>query len=112
MRRVWVFAGMGAIACSTDRVDPAPGRELIPAEWTVGEDTSATGEITTSSVQLPAAREIAGLLQEDTPRLVLRCLEGRVAVFIESDLPEGTAQADSGTSTPVRVELDAPPVCE
>jgi hypothetical protein len=110
---------MLATACSSEGLETAGQpvsnaavqRELIPAEWTVAEDTSGPGEITTASVQLPAARDISGLLQDDTPRLVLRCLDGRVAAFIDTDPFEGTA--DSGLSAPpVRVELDAAPPCE
>ena len=119
MRRVRLCSVMVIVACSNEGSDtaaqPASGtaseRELIPAEWTVAEDTSGAGEITTASVQLPAARDISGLLQDDTPRLVLRCLDGRVAAFIDTDPFEGTA--DSGLSAPpVRVELDAAPPCE
>lgn len=109
----WVFAWMTIIACSNEGSDIALGREFIPAEWTVAEDTSGAGEVTTSSVQLPTAREIGGLLQDDTPQLVLRCLEGRVAVFIDTDPTDSTVPADSGVSAPpVRVDLDAAPPCE
>jgi len=121
VRRVWMFGWVFIMACSSEGLDdaaqPVSGatleRELIPAEWTVAEDTSGAGEIITASVQLPAARNIAGLLPDDTPRLVLRCLEGRVVVFIDIDPFDGSAGEESGVSVqPVRIELDAAPPCE
>jgi hypothetical protein len=121
VRRVWVCSLIVIAACSSEGSDTAAQpasrtaleRELIPAEWTVAEDTSGAGEITTASVQLPAARDISGLVQDDTPRLVLRCLDGRVAAFIDTDPFDGTVTEDSGVSAPlVRVELDAAPPCE
>jgi hypothetical protein len=120
VRGVWVFGWIAVIACSTEGLDngaqPSGStweQELIPAEWTVSEDTSGAGEITTASVQLPAARDIAGLLQDDTPRLMLRCLEGRVVAFIDTDPVDGTVTEDSSErAPPVRVELDAAPSCE
>jgi hypothetical protein len=121
VRRVWMLGWMSAIACSSGGRDsaaqPVSGatweQELIPAEWTVAEDTSGTGEIITASVQLPAARYIAGLLPDGAPRLVLRCLEGRVVAFIDTDPFDGTAREESEVSAePVRVELDAAPACE
>jgi hypothetical protein len=109
-----------ALACSdgeardtrpaaADSGAPEDGIELIPAEWTVAEDTSTTGEVITASMQLPAAREIAGLMeQEGTPRLLLRCLNGKVAAFIDApppDIPDLAAE-------PVPVPLDSAPSCE
>ena len=85
--------------------------EALPAEWTVAEDTAANGEVTTASVQLPASRTIEGLRGNSSTRLILRCLDGRVAAFI--------APSDSGSDTDssmparsVRVELDSAPPCE
>jgi hypothetical protein len=119
--RVWMVTVVAAAACSSGGLDSAAqddagaevGRELIPAEWTVAEDTSSTGEVTTASLQLPAARDIAGLLQDESPRLVLRCLEGRVAAFIDTDPVDGAGISDSGLRLqPVPIELDAAPLCE
>jgi hypothetical protein len=121
VRGLWGWSLMVLVACSSEGSDiaaePASGtaveRELIPAEWTVAEDTSGSGEITTASVQLPTARDISGLLQDDTPRLVLRCLDGKVAAFIDTDPFDDAVTADSVLSAPlVRVELDAAPPCE
>ena len=94
-----------------DSVAQAPGAaEQIPAEWTVAEDTAAGGEVTTASVQLPAARTIEGLGGESLGlRLILRCLTGRVAAFIAA------ADSDSDSSVaanPVPVQLDSAPPCE
>jgi hypothetical protein len=92
----------------------AGSREAIPAEWTVAEDTSAAGEITTASLQLPLARDIEGMPGTEPPRLVLRCLDGRVAAFIA---PESTGTDLEGDSTGrgpdlVPVQLDSAPSCE
>jgi hypothetical protein len=96
------------LACLTlggcsQRLDSAStSKELIPAEWTVGEDTSSTGDITTVSLQLPAAKEISGLGSEEESRLVLRCIDHRVRAFIATE-PE-----DSG----IPIELDSVPACD
>jgi hypothetical protein len=97
--------------------DSSPGRaaeEAIPAEWTVAEDTSATGDVTTTSLQLPAAKEIQGLSGEESPRLILRCLDGRVAAFIAAESTSSDIENDSAavTAEPVPVELDSAPSCE
>jgi hypothetical protein len=92
--------------------EPAAGRELIPAEWTIAEDTSASGEVTTASLQLPAARDIDGLLEEEAPRLILRCLEGRVQAFIATESSPAEGGAPVPDSQMVQVQLDSAPVCE
>ena len=122
LRRVLLAAAWLLVsACRNEGLDsagqPLTGtasvREAIPAEWTVAEDTSAAGEITTLSVQLPTARDIPGLLHDERPRLVLRCLEGRVAAFIDTGSFEAQVRGDSGISSrPVRIDLDAAPACE
>jgi hypothetical protein len=83
--------------------------ELIPAEWTVAEDTASNGDVTTVSVQLPAARDIGGLIKDESPRLILRCLDGRVAAYIEAD---PLASADSTGTEPTPIQLDSAPSCE
>jgi hypothetical protein len=88
------------------------GRELIPAEWTVAEDTSETGEITTVSVQLPNARNIGGLLEPSASRLILRCVDGRVQAFIETEMPAKEPGAPVPDSQSVQVQLDSAPGCE
>jgi hypothetical protein len=95
---------------AVDRV----AKEAIPAEWTVSEDTSVSGEITTTSLQLPAAKEIQGMAGEESPRLILRCLNGRVAAFIAAESTSFESQSDSAAVTPepVPVELDSAPSCE
>jgi hypothetical protein len=91
--------------------DATGGKEAVPAEWTVAEDTTASGEITTASVQLPSSRAIEGLSGTQPSRLILRCLNGRVAAFIAA--ADSGAEMDSSTSAaPVRVELDSAPPCE
>jgi hypothetical protein len=97
--------------------DSTPGRtakEAIPAEWTVSEDTSAAGDVTTTSLQLPAAKEIQGMAGEESPRLILRCLDGHVAAFIAAESTSSDRQDDSAAVTPepVPVELDSAPSCE
>jgi hypothetical protein len=92
--------------------EPGAGRELIPAEWTIDEDTTATGEVTTVSLQLPSAREIGGLLEDDVPRLILRCLDGRVQAFIVTESAPSDADAPVPDSQPVQVQLDSAPSCE
>jgi hypothetical protein len=102
-----------SLACSGPGVDTAratadPGTELIPAEWTIAEDTSANGEVITTSMQLPVARDIAGLMEEQSPRLLLRCIDGRVAAFI--DITE--QDQDLSSAEPISVPLDSAPLCE
>jgi hypothetical protein len=92
-----------------------PGQELIPAEWTVFEDTSEIGEVITASLQLPAAKDIEGLLRDEAPRLLLRCVDGKVEASIDprsGDPVESGPDSfgmDSGTVT---IELDSAPACE
>jgi hypothetical protein len=94
---------------------PAQGKELIPAEWTVFEDTTATGEVTTASLQLPAAQDIEGLGDQDGPRLVLRCVDGKVHASIDTEGPD-TVKAGpdsvSGQGQSVEIQLDSVPACE
>ena len=92
--------------------EPAAGKELIPAEWTVAEDTSVTGEVTTASLQLPSARDIDGLLEEEAPRLILRCLDGRVQAFIATESSPAQGGAPAPDSQMVQVQLDSAPACE
>jgi hypothetical protein len=102
VRTIALLACSALAACSAG--DPAlPSRELIPAEWTVADDTSATGDVTTLSVQLPAARQISGLVADQQSRLILRCIDHRVQAFIDT---EGT------DSLMVPIELDSAPACE
>ena len=130
MRSACPLAWMFVIACSdgahssatlthaTALIDTVKAgensREAIPAEWTVAEDTSAAGEITTASLQLPLARDIEGISGTESPRLVLRCLEGRVAAFIAPE-STGTDLQDDTTGRAadlVPVQLDSAPSCE
>jgi uncharacterized protein YceK len=102
--------------CSPVRSPSAsPPKELIPAEWTVAEDTSANGEVTTASVQLPAAREIPGLDPNGESRLVLRCIDHRMQAFIETQLPAPagpSAGVDSTGSRVTPIDLDSTPACD
>jgi hypothetical protein len=99
----------GTPADSIPLGDSLPGgQELIPAEWTVAEDTSANGEITTASLQLPSARDIAHLLPDESPRLILRCVDHRVAAYIDPD----ASTEDSSAAQPVSIQLDSAPRCE
>lgn len=101
------------VACSPRGVESAAeSKELIPAEWTIAEDTSATGDVTTASLQLPAAKDISGLLDEEEPRLVLRCIDGKVAAFIDTELANGATPDSGPTIQPVRIQLDSAPACE
>jgi hypothetical protein len=102
----------GSVSASVaeQRKEAGAGRELIPAEWTVAEDTSETGEVTTRSLQLPSAREIGGLADEEAPRLILRCVDGRVQAFI--DMESSTGEAGAPDSQSVQVQLDSAPACE
>lgn len=120
MRRLYLLASLAvASACSDGGRDTAAAvagggsaaesAELIPAEWTVAEDTAFNGEVTTVSLQLPAARDIGGLIQDESPRLILRCLDGRVAAYIEAD---PLAEPDSAGPEPARIQLDSAPSCE
>jgi hypothetical protein len=103
-------SGTGAPADSTWQSDSLPaGEELIPAEWMVNEDTSADGQITTASLQLPSARDIARLLPNESPRLILRCVDYRVAAYIDAD---PSREPDSTMSEPVTIQLDSAPSCE
>ena len=89
--------------------DTAVPREFIPAEWALAEDTSGIGDVTSISLQLPTARDIGALLDEEQPRLILRCVEGRVHAFIETEAGPDTDAADTH---PVQVQLDSAPPCE
>jgi hypothetical protein len=133
VHRVCLFTCLTLLACTDQTVDSGvkppvvdstagvadqgdgAGAELIPAEWTVFEDTSSTGEVTTASLQLPAAKEIEGLLQEEAPRLLLRCVEGRVQASIHTDPSAGTDPGQDDGETPVQtvqIQLDSAPACE
>jgi hypothetical protein len=123
-----ILSGLLILGCSKAAVQSAPrtspdsaeqaaaptGRELIPAEWTVYEDTAPTGEVTTASLQLPAAKDIDGLERNDAPRLILRCLDGKVSAFIDLQAPDsGLTQLDSlATDSQVAIQLDSAPACE
>jgi hypothetical protein len=119
VRRLYLLASVAvASACSDGgRATAAAAAEgsaagtveLIPAEWTVAEDTASNGDVTTVSLQLPAARDIGGLIKDESPRLILRCLDGRVAAYIEAD---PLAEPDSSGSEPARIQLDSAPSCE
>ena len=94
---------------------PPQGKELIPAEWTVFEDTSASGEVTTASLQLPAAQDIEGLGDQDGPRLVLRCVDGKVQASIDtegSDTVKAGSDSVSVEGQSVEIQLDSVPACE
>ena len=101
--RTVVLLACSIAACSPARDSAPPASELIPAEWTVADDTSASGDVTTISVQLPAARQISGLGTDQESRLILRCIDHRVHAFIDLE------QADSLV---VPIELDSAPACE
>jgi hypothetical protein len=119
VRRLYLLASVAvASACSNGGRETAAAAgegsaagtvELIPAEWTVAEDTASNGDVTTVSLQLPAARDIGGLIKDESPRLILRCLDGRVAAYIEAD---PLAEPDSSGSEPARIQLDSAPSCE
>jgi hypothetical protein len=116
VRRGWPLAFLVLAGCSRASVETearnveiASEKELIPAEWTIAEDTSATGEVTTTSLQLPSARHIGGLLEGEAPRLALRCLEGKVAVFIDTAASESDSSSDA---EPISIHLDSAPSCE
>jgi hypothetical protein len=89
---------------------PGAGRERIPAEWTVAEDTSIAGDVTTISLQLPSAKDIGGLADEEAPRLILRCVDGRVQAFIDTETATGEPGMQGAQS--VQVQLDSAPPCE
>jgi hypothetical protein len=132
VRRVWFLAWLPVLACSNGSVESGirhfppgsatvseaagvPGDELIPAEWTVSEDTSESGEVITASVQLPAAKEIEGLLVDETSRLVLRCVNGKVEASIDTDVADAAEPGPDSSSThgrTVRIQLDSAPPCE
>jgi len=133
VRRVWLLAWLPILACSDRAVQSGAralpgdssaafsasgteaGKELIPAEWTVFEDTSETGEVTTASLQLPAAKDIGGLGGDEAPRLMLRCVDGRVEASIETEPPddlETRPDSSGGQRQAVGIQLDSAPACE
>lgn len=128
MRGVWLLACLPTLACSGGSgVRPSapgspsaaeaadlPGDELIPAEWTVSEDTSEAGDVITASVQLPAAKDIQGLLSDEIPRLVLRCVNGRVEASIVTESADTALLSDTEWSQDriTRIQLDSAPPCE
>ena len=129
MRCSWLVGGLGLLmmGCSDPGVqsgsrliystiaDSQAGRELIPAEWTVYEDTALSGDVTTASLQLPAAKDIEGMGNEDGPRLILRCMDGRVNAFIDPGTPDSSAiRADSLElqTEATEIRLDSAPACE
>jgi hypothetical protein len=105
--RAWL-AAVACLALGCSRADP--GRELIPAEWTVAEDTSETGDVTTVSLQLPSARDIGGLLEDEPARLILRCVDGRVEASIDAQPSAGSAGDPAADR--IQVQLDSAPACE
>jgi hypothetical protein len=130
-RFYWVLGGVLVVGCSDGAVQSGVGamppaasdraaemqttRELIPAEWTVYEDTAPNGEVTTASLQLPAARDIENLMDGDAPRLVLRCLDGKVAAFIDAEMQDSSmAQSDTleEPAHSIEIRLDSAPGCE
>jgi hypothetical protein len=130
VRSLWPLAWVAALACSGGATGStaaiassaaqdttlvaSEAQEAIPAEWTVAEDTAATGDITTTSLQLPTAKDIDGFPGEEPPRLILRCLEGRVAAFIAPESNNSGSQDDTAGVVPdlVPVQLDSAPACE
>jgi hypothetical protein len=110
----WLFTAGACADGNADQVPLSVDAELIPAEWTVAEDTALNGAVVTTSLQLPAARDIAGLLKEESPRVILRCVGGKVAVYLETDPsaePDSTG-ADSTGAGQVPIQLDSAPSCE
>jgi hypothetical protein len=122
VRHLWLLAWLPVSACSDKSVESAAravpgdsspgqtmvrGKELIPAEWTVSEDTGETGDVTTASLQLPMAKDIRGLLDSERPRLVLRCVEGKVEASIDT---ESADSVEGGQTVPI--QLDSAPACE
>ena len=115
MRSLWPLAWVAVLGCSGKAtVVRSEPQEAIPAEWTVAEDTSLTGDITTASLQLPTAKDIDGLPGQEAPRLILRCLDGRVAAFIAPGSNNPGFADDTGGIAPdlVPVQLDSAPACE
>jgi hypothetical protein len=118
VRCVALLACLVLAGCSPRRVDqPAASEELIPAEWTVEEDTTAAGDVLTASVQLPAAREITGLPTDEPSRLVLRCIDHRMQAFIDTGLVDGSTPDSTGFPADtdprmIPIELDSAPACE
>jgi hypothetical protein len=110
----WLFTAGACADGNADQARLSDDAELIPAEWTVAEDTALNGAVVTTSLQLPAARDIAGLLQDESPRVILRCVGGKVAVHLETDPsaePDSTG-ADSMGAGQVPIQLDSAPSCE
>jgi hypothetical protein len=68
--------------------------------------------VTTVSLQLPSAREIGGLLDEDAPRLILRCLDGKIQAFIDTESAPRSGDELSVDNELVPVALDSTPSCE
>ncbi|HEX2250268.1 MAG TPA: hypothetical protein VHH32_07950 [Gemmatimonadales bacterium] len=67
----------------------------------------------TVSVQLPTAKNITGLMDDETPLLVLRCLDGTVAVSIDTEIFRSDTVQDLGIhSRAVHIALDSAPACE
>jgi len=130
VRHLWLLAWLPVSACSDRAVESAArsvppdslagqtvvmGKELIPAEWTVSEDTAATGDVTTASLQLPMAKDIQGLLDSEGSRLVLRCVDGKVEASIDTesaDSVEAGQDSASGQGQTVPIQLDSAPACE
>ena len=76
----------------------------------MADDTSAYGDVTTLSVQLPAARQISGLAADQDTRLVLRCIGNRVQAFITTEQADSAVVSDSSLVVPI--QLDSAPACE
>jgi hypothetical protein len=112
VRSTGVLVCLTLVGCSTRGVESTESKELIPAEWTVAEDTSATGDVTTASLQLPAAKDISGLLDNEGSRLVLRCMDGKVEAFIDTEIDSATGTDRGLRREPARIELDSAPTCE
>lgn len=116
---MWLAALLAGLACSDGEVSSehaiAGGNERVPAEWTVFEDTSRAGEVTTASLQLPAAKDIPGLLEGEGSRLILRCVDGQIQAAIETEPADPDETGEGRAAVPgqtVTIQLDSAPACE
>jgi hypothetical protein len=67
--------------------------------------------VITASLQLPAAKDIEGLL-DGGARLVLRCVEGKVEASIDTEGDDAEADSMGTPDQRVLIQLDSAPPCE
>ena len=117
--RIILFSAAGLLGCvvgwSTLSTTTRPLQERNPAanaavgsdspsgdEWTVTRERSQMDDSETVSLSLAAEAPIQGWLETFTPNLVIRCMERKTSLFVETGM---SAQPEYGTLDGHTIEL-------